>query len=239
MKQRWIILFAALIASGCDDRQESEALIDTESVPRFSAKDGVYLPETTRRSIGLKLVEPVERTFADRIAFDVRIFESSGARGRAAGLASAREAARLEAGQTVEFGLTRSLSGTISAIRGEAKSGIGLAEVLVDVKSKGADLNVGTFLQAAVTLTNETVAMAIPKSAVLSCGEGDFVYSVSGGYFARAPVTLGRRDAEFVEVIDGLFEGDTVVAEPVMSLWMVELATVKSGQACCVKPSKD
>jgi hypothetical protein len=37
---------------------------------------------------------------------------------------------------------------------------------------------------------------------------------------------------------DGLYVGDQVVLQPVMSLWMTELAAVKGGQACCVEPPK-
>ena len=43
---------------------------------------------------------------------------------------------------------------------------------------------------------------------------------------------------EFVEITDGLYAGDQVVAQPVMSLWLTELASVKGGQACCVAPPK-
>jgi hypothetical protein len=41
-----------------------------------------------------------------------------------------------------------------------------------------------------------------------------------------------------VEIKDGLYAGDQVVLQPVMSLWLTELAAVKGGQACCVVPAK-
>ena len=54
----------------------------------------------------------------------------------------------------------------------------------------------------------------------------------------RTPVKVGASSADFVEIKDGLYAGDQVVLQPVMSLWLTELAAVKGGQACCAVPAK-
>jgi len=83
----------------------------------------------------------------------------------------------------------------------------------------------------------ENVA-SIPRSALLSCSEGYFVYTVSGEHLVRTAVKVGGGNDAFVEITDGLYSGDEVVLQPVMSLWMTELAAVKGGQACCAEPPK-
>jgi multidrug efflux pump subunit AcrA (membrane-fusion protein) len=80
--------------------------------------------------------------------------------------------------------------------------------------------------------------VTIPRAALLGCSEGHFVYTVSGEHLVRTGVKVGASNAEFVEIADGLYAGDRVVLQPVMSLWMTELAAVKGGQACCIEPPK-
>ena len=80
--------------------------------------------------------------------------------------------------------------------------------------------------------------VTIPRSALLECSDGHSVYTVSGEHLVRTPVKAGAVHGEVVEIKEGLYAGDQVVLEPVMSLWMTELAAVKGGQACCVEPAK-
>ena len=48
----------------------------------------------------------------------------------------------------------------------------------------------------------------------------------------RAPVKLGVVNHEFAEVTDGLYAGDQIVVQPVMTLWMAELQSLRGGKAC-------
>jgi hypothetical protein len=61
---------------------------------------------------------------------------------------------------------------------------------------------------------------------------------VSGEHFVRTPVQLGGAAGGSVEIKDGLYPGDQVVAEPAMTLWLTELAAIKGGHSCCVVPPK-
>jgi multidrug efflux pump subunit AcrA (membrane-fusion protein) len=80
--------------------------------------------------------------------------------------------------------------------------------------------------------------VTIPRAALLGCSEGHFVYTVSGEHLVRAAVKVGASTEEWVEIKDGLYAGDQVALQPVMSLWMTELAAIKGGQACCIEPPK-
>ena len=73
---------------------------------------------------------------------------------------------------------------------------------------------------------------------MLQCSEGQFVYTVSGEHLVRTAVQVGAVNSERVEITDGLYAGDQVAAQPVLQLWLTELAAVKGGQACCIVPPK-
>jgi hypothetical protein len=68
-------------------------------------------------------------------------------------------------------------------------------------------------LHAEAHLVAETEAVpAIPRSAVISRGNGPMVYVAAvGGKYASRAVRLGRMGDEFCEVLDGLKEGEKVV----------------------------
>jgi len=54
--------------------------------------------------------------------------------------------------------------------------------------------------------------LAVPRSAIVQTSRDPFVYTdQGGGSFARKKVTLGRRGDQFVEVLNGLKEGEKVV----------------------------
>ena len=43
---------------------------------------------------------------------------------------------------------------------------------------------------------------------------------------------VGAANEQSVEITDGLYAGDEIVAAPVMSLWMAELQVLRGGKAC-------
>ena len=75
-------------------------------------------------------------------------------------------------------------------------------------------------------------AAAVPGDAVLRTVKGDFVFVVNGDWFLRTPVKLGASEAGFVEVKEGLYEGDKIVTHGARALWLAELQAVNGGVAC-------
>ncbi|MBK8477317.1 MAG: efflux RND transporter periplasmic adaptor subunit [Opitutaceae bacterium] len=73
---------------------------------------------------------------------------------------------------------------------------------------------------------------AIPASALLRTVRGDFVFVANGGWLLRTPVVVGAVDSGWVEVKDGLYEGDTVVALGTRALWLAEIQAVNGGVSC-------
>lgn len=75
-------------------------------------------------------------------------------------------------------------------------------------------------------------ATAIPVSALLRTAKGDFVQVANGGWYLRTPVKVGPTDGAWVAVLEGLYEGDTVVTHGVRALWLAEIQAVNGGVGC-------
>lgn len=86
----------------------------------------------------------------------------------------------------------------------------------------------GEFVELAL-VSEPQPALTVPQSAVLDGAMGNFVYVVNGENYLRTAVKIGARSADFVEITDGLYEGDVVVARPVNQLWLSELRLTKGG----------
>lgn len=93
-------------------------------------------------------------------------------------------------------------------------------KVRVEVPNPDEALKPGMFARAELVLRDDTEAIGIPRDAVQSLDEEDVVFvPESGGQFRIQPVTLGQpRAGGWIEVIDGLILGDTVVAQGSFSL---------------------
>lgn len=79
-----------------------------------------------------------------------------------------------------------------------------------------ADLQRGQTLQAKLTLGDPAPALLIPNGAFYNETGGNWVFVVApdGTSAIRRPVRLGRRNAESIEVLDGLEPGERVITSP-------------------------
>lgn len=235
------VLLLALVLAGCK-KNPGESAAGEESVeigPKYSAKNGLHVPDDTRRSLGLKTVEVTEQKVPATLDVQLRVYQD----GKESILASATvtpdEAKQLKRGQAVRARANgANLTGSVTRVNDELLKATGMAEVLVELARTDGAASVGAFLSASVELDSAASVVTIPRAALLECSDGHSVYTVSGESFVRTPVKVGAMAGDLVEIKDGLYAGDQVVLQPVMSLWMTELAAVKGGQACCVVPKK-
>lgn len=79
---------------------------------------------------------------------------------------------------------------------------------------------------------NITGATAIPAEALLRTARGDFVYVTNGDWFLRTPVTTGATDEAYVEIKDGLYEGDSIVVQGARTLALAEIQALNGGVGC-------
>lgn len=91
------------------------------------------------------------------------------------------------------------------------------AEVRVQLANADGALKPGMFasiLSSEEPTTANTAALAVPAAAVQRDGTKSIVFvQLTPNRFERRLVVVGRRGSEFVEVKEGLSEGETVVAE--------------------------
>ena len=71
----------------------------------------------------------------------------------------------------------------------------------------------GRFVEGRVTIGTTPVELAVPLSALQRFREFDVVFAQVGDVYEVRMLTLGRRDARFVEVLDGLAPGTAYVTE--------------------------
>jgi hypothetical protein len=236
-----LALTGAGLMTGCDSRS-TVAADDAETVvaPQFSAKNGLLLPDVTRQSLGLKIVEVTERKLSSTLDLQLRVYRVDDGVARASSVVTPDEATLLKAGQVIQVRLNdgQTFPGKVTSVRDQLQRATGSAEALVEIPHAPDGIAVGAFVPATVMMESGTDVVTIPRAALLGCSEGHFVYTVSGEHLVRTAVKVGASNAEFVEIADGLYAGDQVVLQPVMSLWMTELAAVKGGQACCIEPPK-
>lgn len=236
------LLVVALTVAGCQPKTgasvASEATV--EIGPKYSAKDGLLIPEDTRRSLGLKTVEVTEQKIQMMLELPLRVYQTSETACLASGSATLDQVKTLKVGQSVQAitGRNQKLAAKITRISEELKEATGMAEVLVEFTDNPDALSVGSFLTGNVSLGAEENVVSIPRAALLEASDGYSVYTVSGEGFVRTPIKVGAMNGELIEIKDGLYAGDQVVLQPVMSLWLTELAAIKGGQACCAVPAK-
>lgn len=230
-------MLVLLLGIGCERAAEPlEGVASPEVVgPEYSASKGLYVPEETRRSIGLRVEDAREEALAGSFEFAVRVYDVARGQARASGLVAPAGAAHLAPGTRLAL-----RDGTGAAQEGrvvDLRAGAAGTEALIELPQTGA-VGPGAFLTAVAFVPPQGELASVPAAAVIRSIEGDFVYTVSGEHFVRTPVKPGIENDGRVAITEGLYAGDRVVAEGAMALWLTELAAIKGGHACCVTPPK-
>ena len=144
---------------------------------------------------------------------------------------------------SASFGLAGCGSHTDSATHGAGDGHDHAVEAAPAVVFKaGRGLQLGATAAQFIGLTTAEVAArdlpgaagapTIPESALLRTVRGEFVFVANGGWYLRTPVQTGAAAGGWVEIRDGLYEGDTVVAQGSRALWLAEIQAVNGGVSC-------
>jgi cobalt-zinc-cadmium efflux system membrane fusion protein len=84
----------------------------------------------------------------------------------------------------------------------------------------------GQFVEGRVTIGTAPVELAVPLAALQRFREFDVVFAQVGDTYEVRMLDLGRRDAQFVEVLDGLAPGTTFVID---NSYLIKADIEKSG----------
>lgn len=121
---------------------------------------------------------------------------------------------RLAPGQTVSMiavGAPDRLTGTVRLVEPtiDTTTRLGRARITIDEPD---GVRAGMFMDAEI-LVAERETIAVPVTAVGASSEGSTVMKVTDGTVARIPVKTGIRDGGWIEIVEGLSPGDTVVTK--------------------------
>ena len=121
---------------------------------------------------------------------------------------------RLAPGQTasmVAVGSPDPLTGTIRLVEPTIDTTTRLGRARISI-TEGDRVRSGMFMDATI-LVAERETVAVPVSAVGSSPTGATVMKVTEGRVSRQPVKTGIRDSGWVEIVEGLSPGDTIVTK--------------------------
>ena len=81
------------------------------------------------------------------------------------------------------------------------------------------DIRRGQTIQSTLTLGDATAAVLIPNGAFYQDTGGNWVFVITPGntQAVKRPVSLGRRNSRFIEVLEGLEKGEQVITSPYSS----------------------
>ena len=197
---------------------------------KYDKNKGLFVTDISAKIIGLKMAEVEEKPLPSGIRLVAQVYDTAPAgKALASAWASEADAGIVKTGTPVKAPGGR--TGTVSDVSTLTVSVNQKAEILLEVEDPEDKLVVGQFLEVTAERPAGGDVVVVPKSAVLKTSEGTFAYADNSGWKFRTAITTGAEHDGLVEVTDGLFSGDSVVAHPVMTLWMTELQLTKSGKA--------
>ena len=151
-----------------------------------------------------------------------------------------REIEVLKAGQAVQLAVDalpgKTFEGRIDRVSPVVDSGSGTFRVVCAFDG-GGELQPGMFGRIRINYDQRADALAIPRTALLDDGSAPAVFTVRGGKAVRTELKLGYIDGEWVEVRDGLREGDPVVVAGKAALREGSAVQVIGAGAAAAKPA--
>ena len=154
----------------------------------------------------------------------------------------AGDASQVNSGQPVAlFAINRentaSISSEVRLVGGPLDPATGTAEVRVPVPV-GATLRLGERVRALIEVRRKTVALVVPRSAVLPDDDKQVLFTVKDGKAVKHEVELGIATEDLLEVLGtDLQEGDSVVT--LGNYELEDKMEVKAKDAPPPKPSED
>jgi RND family efflux transporter MFP subunit len=127
-----------------------------------------------------------------------------------------RESVVVRPGQDVRLtvdGDTNTYPGRIVRIAPAIREADRTLLVEADVPNQGG-LRAGLFARAQIIVNPSQPALSIPPNALMAFAGLEKVVVVRDGKAAEKTVTTGRRGADWIEIVSGLGEGETVVLNP-------------------------
>jgi RND family efflux transporter MFP subunit len=128
-----------------------------------------------------------------------------------------RDAATIRIGQTVQLavdGAAGEHTGRVTRISPTITERTRVLQIEADIPNDGG-LRAGSFARATIVTDTTAASLAIPKEALVTFAGIEKVVLVEKGKAKEKPITTGRRNGPWIEVLNGVKAGDEVVLNPV------------------------
>lgn len=128
--------------------------------------------------------------------------------------------ANIKQGSKVDFGMDRSnekFTGTITAIDPVIDEALRTLKVRATIGNPGDKFRPGMFTRVHVKL-GATRSIMVPSETLIPFIGGKKIYVMKGGKAVEQNVVTGLRTADKVEILEGINEGDSIVASGIMAL---------------------
>jgi membrane fusion protein (multidrug efflux system) len=107
----------------------------------------------------------------------------------------------------------RTYNGKVYAVSSRINAETRSLLIRVMIENENSELIPGSLLEVVINY-NERNSLGIPDTSLMIVGNKTYVYKVSEDNIAdKTEIEIGIRDDGFIEVISGLSEGETIVAE--------------------------
>jgi RND family efflux transporter MFP subunit len=127
-----------------------------------------------------------------------------------------RDAASVRVDQRVRFvidGQTGAFEGRVARLSPILAEQSRTLAVEAEIPNSGS-LRPGSFARAEIVLDGAAPALVVPPPSVVTFAGIDKVLGVDAGKVVEKRIVTGRKGPDFVEVLDGLLAGESVIAEP-------------------------
>lgn len=214
-----------------------------ESGASFKEGKGITLSDEARKSLEVSVAEVTSRRLEPSVKVTAQVYrtakEIGGSSERsghayAAAFVDGHVAKLLKPGEAItastQSNSSAAIQGTLKKVDTSLIASTDKAEILVEIPDSENLLKMGEFI---VVSLPETAApqdvVAVPSSAILDTASGKFAYVQNGDSLLRTPVETGAASDDFIEITDGLYEGDTIAVSGAENLYLIELRATKGG----------
>jgi len=218
----WLLAaVGGFLLAGCGPRESSAGdgaeAAKGDAPVIFKAGRGLQLTPAVIKGLGLTTAEVAEHPLAFQLLLTAQVFDA-GPPARATAFVNPAEADALA---------QRPFAGArLLQVSRAAEAATRQVEAIFALTEPGH--TPGEFVRLTLQAPAAPV-LAVPRSAVLDRVAGSCVFVVNGGSFLRTAVKTGARDEAWVEITDGLYEGDRVVTAAVEKLSLIELSFTNGG----------
>lgn len=126
-----------------------------------------------------------------------------------------------------EWSSIKATGGSVQSIGQEVEANQPLIPIYAQT-NEGTEMLDGSFTEVQIGIGDARQSLLVPEAALLEdYGSYAVITQLSGETFERKPVQIGRRNGEYVEILEGLEAGEIVVTEGAYQVLMASM----SGQA--------